>query len=159
MVYVDSDNRAARFFAGGAAQMVIARAKTYDAGQHVEFHHQDYQKPIALDQASVDLLISQWAGFVSEACKRYLRPDGILVANNSHADAGLAGTDGDYELVGVIRKRGERYRLSTDDLEAYLVPKSADVPSKPSELREYLKNRRRGVAYRKRASHYVFRKR
>lgn len=158
MVYVDSSADAARFFASGTAQTIIARGKTYDAPQHVEFHHQDYGKPIQMNEGSVDALISQYAGFVSEACKRYLRSGGVLIANNSHADAGLAGVDPDFELVAIVRKRGDRFALSTRDLGAYLTPKSSRVPTEPAALRAHLKERRRGVAYSKQASHYIFRK-
>lgn len=159
MVYVDSDPNAARFFAGGYAQSIIAREKTYDAGQQVEFHHQDYGRPLPLDLESVDLLISQYAGLVSQACKSYLRAGGYLVANNSHADAGVAGTDSDYDLVAVVRKRGSRFTASDKDLEAYLTPKSPEVATDPAELRKHLVERGRGVRYAKSASHYVFRKR
>jgi hypothetical protein len=159
MIYADSDDNAARFFAGGYAQMIIAREKTYDAAQLVEFHHQDYGKPLPVNQESVDLLISQYAGPVSAACGKYLESGGVLVANNSHADAGIAGTDPSFELVAVVKKRGTAFSMSTEDLDAYLTPKSASVPTDREELRTYLMERGRGVRYAKSASHYIFRKR
>ena len=40
-------------------------------------------------EGRVDVLLSQYAGFISEPCKGYLRAGGVLVANNSHGDARL----------------------------------------------------------------------
>ncbi len=38
----------------------------------------------------VDLIISQYAGFVGQETKRYLKEGGILLCNDSHGDATLA---------------------------------------------------------------------
>lgn len=46
-----------------------------------------------------DLLISQYAGFISDTCINYLKVNGYLLVNNSHADAGLAAIDKDYKLL------------------------------------------------------------
>lgn len=50
----------------------------------------------------MDLIISQYAGFVGQATKVYLKKGGILLCNDSHGDATLAYCDSDYEFVGVI---------------------------------------------------------
>ena len=55
-----------------------------------------------MDDGSVELVISQYAGFVSENCKRYLPRGGYLIANNSHGDAGLASCDREFKFVAVV---------------------------------------------------------
>lgn len=159
MVYVDSDLRAARFFEDGTAGDLVAREKTYASEADVAFHHSDYTQDLSLRDDTFDLLISQYAGPVSVYGKRYLRTGGILIANNSHGDAGLADNDPDFELVGVIKRRGKRFRLSMEDLVAYFVPKTRKVPEDRAAARDYLLELGRGVGYTKSAADYVFRKR
>ena len=100
---------------------------------------------------SFDLLVSQYAGFVSQYCKRYLKIGGWLLANNSHGDAGMAHLDGDYELVGVVNRRSDKFSFSANKLEQYFVPKK-DVPV----TKEYLEKIKRGIGYQKSAFAYVF---
>ena len=42
-----------------------------------------------MEDRSVDLLISQYAGIISQPCKRYLKPGGYLLVNNSHGGRGV----------------------------------------------------------------------
>jgi hypothetical protein len=159
MVYVDSDDRARRFFENGEARALVERERVYDAEAEIAFHKADYTQPLLLSSESVDLVISQYAGFVSMHTKAYLRPGGLLIANNSHGDAGLAHNDPDFELVAVIKRRGTRFTLLTQDLDAYFVPKTKSVPEDREAARAYLLALGRGVGYTKSAATYVFRKR
>jgi hypothetical protein len=118
----------------------------------VRFHPRDYTEELPEDPGSFDLLISQWAGFVSRACKAYLKPGGLLLVNDSHGDASMASADADYRFVGAVTARGRRYRLIETDLERYFVPKNIREITP-----EYLFESRRGVAYTKTAWAYVFR--
>ena len=59
-----------------------------------------YTAGFAEAEKSFDLLISQYAGFVSQHCKKYLKIGGILLVNNSHGDASMAKLDDDYKFVG-----------------------------------------------------------
>ena len=103
---------------------------------------------------SFELLISQYAGFVSQYCKKYLKADGLLVANNSHGDASMAFLDIDYEFIGVFNKRSEnKYAMSTKNLNTYFIPKKPRVITQA-----YLKQIKKGVGYTKYASSYLFRK-
>ncbi|MGC9469833.1 MAG: hypothetical protein ACP5HS_14655 [Anaerolineae bacterium] len=158
MAYVDSDARASCFFRTGKAAAVISREKVYEVEPEIAFYPEDYTMSLPLDDGSFDLLISQYAGPVSEHCKRYLRSGGILIANNSHGDAGLAHNDRDFELVAVINRRGARFTLSTPDLSEYFVPKTKTLPEDRATAREYLMALGRGVGYVKSAADYVFRK-
>jgi hypothetical protein len=149
--FVDTDRRAQRFFQDPAVLELATRRKSYQAAPIIRFHHADYSQGFDEPPGTFDLLISQYAGFVSRACKRYLRVGAYLVANTSHGDAAMASIDDDYELVGVIRRRGEWFRWIMSDLEPYLTPKK-DV----AVTVDHLERTRRGVAYKKSAFSYVF---
>ncbi|MCB0128324.1 MAG: hypothetical protein KDE58_38925, partial [Caldilineaceae bacterium] len=99
------------------------------------------------------LLLSFYAGFISEYCTPYLRPQGILVVNNSHGDAPLAYLNPTYRLIGVVNRRAERFKLSFDDLDGYFVPKSGKPLSKEAILKTM-----RGPAYTKAPFAYIFEK-
>jgi bifunctional DNase/RNase len=101
--------------------------------------------------ASFDLLISLYAGFVSEACGWLLRPGGLLLANDSHGDASLAALDPGFELVGAFTRRD---RLRTDELDTYLQPKSGRTTTTDD-----LRRTGRGVAVTRDAKAYLFRRR
>jgi len=158
MYYVDSDRNANRFFAEGIAAELVERNRAYDETPLVEFHFQDYRKRIPIDDGSVDLLISQYAGFVSENCKKHLARGGYLIANNSHGDAGLASCDHEFRLVAVVNRRGDRWSLSTQNLSDYFIPKARTVPQEPSELADHIHDLGRGIGYTRTAADYVFEK-
>jgi hypothetical protein len=158
MYYVDSDRNAHRFFAQGAAQELVAERRVYDEPSQIEFFHQDYHKTIPIQEGSVGLLLSQYAGFVSEACNKYLVLGGYLIVNNSHGDAGLASCNREYRLVAVVNRRGDRWSLHTRDLDQYFVPKSRNVPQDPVTLANHIRELGRGIGYTKTASDYVFEK-
>ncbi|MCG8347947.1 MAG: hypothetical protein MI924_09230 [Chloroflexales bacterium] len=150
-VYVDTDQRARTFFADPQIHELIASHKTYPQEPVIRFHAASYSERFAEDDANADLLISQYAGFVSQPCKRYLKIGGLLLANNSHGDAGLAAIDPAYRLIGVIQQRNGKYQLSAHELETYFIPKtSAPI------TREYLESRQKGIGYTKTASVYLF---
>jgi hypothetical protein len=149
--YVDSDKRAKKFFNDAALQEFVAERKRYSQPAQFSFHAMDYQQAIDEKEESFDLLISQYAGFVSQPCKRYLRVGGLLLANNSHGDASMAFLDEDYGLTAVILGRNGHYRLSKSNLDKYFVPKSSRPITKA-----YLEESQRGVGYKKSASMYLF---
>jgi hypothetical protein len=154
VVYVDTDKRAKKFFADRlGVDALVQRRKQYDGRPEINFHHADYATDLGGPDESFDLLVSLYAGFVSEACKRYLRVGGWLLANNSHGDASMASIDPDYELVTAIKHRSGRYRLVYKDLDAYFVPKS-EVEVAP----ELLRSTGRGIGYTKTAAAYLFRR-
>lgn len=157
VIYVDVDKRAARFFGQHDDVLDLISEKRTSAGQQgrqrpdITFHHADYQDPLPVEDGSVDVLISMYAGFISEHCTRYLRRGGHLVTNNSHGDASMASLDPNYELVAVITSADGDYRASSRDLDRYLVPKKGDPPTV-----EELHKTQRGAAYTHPASVYVF---
>jgi hypothetical protein len=63
VTYVDTDARAARFFAdAGLARAQLAGRCRPGAGAEVRFLRADYTKPLDVPEGSMDLLISLFAG-------------------------------------------------------------------------------------------------
>lgn len=153
VVYVEIDKRAKKFFADPSVYDFIAKHKIYPQAANVRFHPADYMAGFPEPDASFGLVISQYAGFVSHYCQRYLQVGGLLLANDSHGDASLAAIDPAYELLAVITHHNRRYRLTDTKLETYFVPKS-----KVEITSTYLFTHQRGVVYQKAASAYIFRR-
>ncbi len=99
VVYIDADKKAIKCFQSGQLLEIIHGRKEYPEDPIVTFHGADYQALIPTYRGGFDLLISQYAGFISEACKPYLKLGGYLLVNNSHGDAGLASIDPDFQLI------------------------------------------------------------
>ncbi|NJN99417.1 MAG: hypothetical protein HC875_37625 [Anaerolineales bacterium] len=136
-----------------SVQDFIAKRKTYSPDAKVTFHPMDYRDNIGETEASFDLLISQYAGFISQHCKRYLKLGGLLLVNDSHGDASMACLDEDYELIGVVMGRNGNYRITEQDLADYFRPKS------PMEItKAYLEKSQRGIGYKKSAGMYLFKR-
>lgn len=153
VTYVDMDKRAAGFFADdiGIRQIIASEGGAPTSG--IEFIPGDYRKEIGVPESSCDLLVSLYAGFVSEFCTQYLRIGGVLLAAPSHGDVAMASIDSRLELCGVVRSRSGQYRVSTDALDSYLVPR------KPIEITAaMLHERGRGIAYTKSPFAYLFRR-
>lgn len=151
VTYLDSDKRAPTFFAdaGGVAEIIAAHDGP--AEPDVTFVHGDYTSRLDLPEEHFDLLLSLYAGFVSEYCTRHLRIGGWLLVNPSHGDAAMASIDPRYELSGVVISRAGGYRVDTTDLHTYLIPK------KPQEITTAsLHASRRGIAYTKSPFAYLF---
>ena len=153
VTYNDSDRRAAKFFDDRSTvdDIIAANIERMDEVPTWTFIPSDYTEPLNIPTNHYDLLVSLYAGFVSECCTRYVRPGGWLLVNASHGDAAMASTIAGYTLVGVVKKKGATYRYHTDDLGSYLQPK------KPTEItRELLHTTNRGVPYTKTPEAYVF---
>ncbi len=151
--YVDMDKRAKQFFQSMEVLDFVAQNKMYPQRSEMTFHPADYRQALAEPDESYDLLISQYAGFISNHCKRYLKINGVLLANNSHGDASMASIDPDYEFIGAILRDKGKHRISEKELDTYFVPK------KPVDVsQEYLEQTQKGIGYRKTASSYLFRR-
>ncbi len=153
VTYVDTDRRAARFFADAdlVASELADRTRP-GAGIEVRFLPADYATDLPVPESGFDLLVSLYAGPVLQHCRRYLRPGGPVLANASHGDAGLAALDPGLELVAAVLHRDGRYRLDTGTLRAYLVPRKPEA-AEPERIRRS----GRGIAYTTAAFAYGFR--
>ncbi len=154
VAYVDSDKKSRKFFndTESVAQF-IEMNKRYQENASFRYIHSDYSKLLDLPEGGFDLLISQWAGPVSQSCKKYLKHGGILLANNSHADSGIAYLDSSYELLAAVQFNNGKYSISEKNLEAHFIPKS----DKEITIETLLQSGR-GIAYKKSAFSYLFRK-
>lgn len=154
VVYVDNDNGAKKFFSDARFRDFVDQRRSYSKEAKITYHFADYRNGFDEDDESFDLLISQYAGFVGQHCKRYLKKGGLLLANNSHGDAGIVALDEDYRLIAVAHLRNGKYGISEKKLEDYFVPKG----SKVELTKEYLLGLQRGIGYKKSASVYIFQK-
>ncbi|MCB0965695.1 MAG: hypothetical protein KDB37_02570 [Ilumatobacter sp.] len=77
VTYVDIDRRATQFFDDEAGVRALLADRGVDPDSHsVRFIEADYSDSLDLDDGAFDLLVSLYAGFVSEACTRHLRVGG-----------------------------------------------------------------------------------
>ena len=152
VVYIDSDKHAIRFFQGETLGELVER-KEYSEAPRIVFHGIDYKNLMDDYRSRFDLLISQYAGFISGVCKPYLKQGGYLLVNNSHGDAGMASIDRDYQLIATLHRLKGHYRLSTTSLKDYFIPKK-DI----KVTRELLLERKKGVGYTRTATLYLFQK-
>ncbi len=152
VTYVDIDWRAKQFFDDEVGvQELLVEHGVEPATHAVRFIAADYSDPLELDEGEVDLLISLYAGFISEACTHHLRIGGTLLVNRSHGDAAMASIDERYRLRAVVTSRSGVYGVDTRDLDTYLVPKR-DV----EVTKESLHASGRGIAYTKSPFAYLF---
>jgi hypothetical protein len=152
VTYVDVDRRAERFFSdeGGVSELLFAH--DVDPVHHaLKFVNADYADELDLADCYFDLLISLYAGFVSEYCTRYLRLGGVFLVNSSHGDAAMASLDPWFRLRGVVVSRSGRYSVLTEELDTYLLPKR-DV----EVTVELLHETGRGIGYTKSPFAYLF---
>lgn len=158
VTYVDTDKRAARFFAQADDVDALIAAKRRSAGgsadlASITFHCADYRDPLPLESDSFGLLISLYAGFISEHCTDLLAVGGRLLVNSSHGDAAMASIDPRYELSGVVVSGGGDYQVDNRDLGSYLEPK------RPQSITvDSLHESGRGIAYTRSPFAYLFTK-
>ncbi len=151
VVYVDTDPKAKRFFRDiDDVRALVSELRGTPQPVTIAFQGVDYAQ-VPEPAASFDLLISLYAGFVSQACGWLLRPGGLLLANDSHGDASMAALDPSFELVGAFTRRD---RPRTDELDTYLQPKSGRAATT-----DELRRTGRGVAATRDAKAYLFRRR
>lgn len=153
VVYVDNDKQARQFFNKPEIYTFIAQRKVYSQEAMVSFHFADYRNGFEEPFESFDFLISQYAGFVGQYCKQYLKKGGLLLANNSHGDAGMAAIDDDYQLRAVFSIRDGKHRIKETNLDEYFVPKSKIEITKAN-----LEKLQKGIGYKKTAGAYLFQK-
>jgi hypothetical protein len=152
VTYVDTDHRSGQFFDDpDGVDEIIAEHRQPASSTTWRFIHADYSSDLSLPDGHFDLLVSLYAGFVSEHCTRYLRPGGHLLVNSSHGDAAMASIDPAFRLVAVVQSRSGGYSVTDKDLGSYLVPKTPTTITA-----ETLHKSGRGVAYTKPVFAYVF---
>lgn len=154
VTYVDTDRRAARFFSDSAGvNEIIAESCNGTRSVAWDFIHADYTSDLELEDESFDLLVSLYAGMISEHCTQYLKRGGHLLVNPSHGDVAMASIDPRYELAAVVRIGSGTYDVIDRALDTYLIPKR--------EVRiteQMLHESNRGIGYTKSPFAYLFRR-
>ncbi|WP_435200481.1 hypothetical protein [Janibacter sp. GS2] len=153
VTYLDTDRRAARYFADHELVATELEGRTRPgAGADIQFLHADYTTPLDLPRGGFDLLISLYAGPAWDHCRPYLTRGGLFLANTSHGDASLAALDPRLELVHAVLHDEDEYRLDSTALESHLIPKSPEAADP-----DLIRSTGRGVTYTRTAFAYVFR--
>ena len=130
VTYVDQDRRAKRFFDDPEGiRNIIADHRPAARNHQFAFVHADYTE-LDLAPQSFDLLISLYAGPISEFCTRFVRIGGHLLATPSHGDAYLAGHDPRYQLIAKVEGEGTGYAIDQSNLSSALSPKRPPGPSR-----------------------------
>jgi len=150
-VFIDSDKNAKKFFNDDKLSEFVTKRKEHDEIPRIIFHGIDYNKIIPKLVGQFDLMISQYAGFISKACKEYLKIGGILLVNNSHGDAGLASIGKDYKFIAVVNKTKGKYRILEASLWKYFILKKKIIVTE-----ELIYNMGKGIGYTKTAPLYIF---
>ncbi len=147
VIYVDNFKETVKFFKDlEKINVYIETNKTYPQKSSIQFFNQDYNAPLKIDK--VDLIISQYAGFVGQATKDKLKSGGILLCNDSHGDATLARFDRDFQFIGVIDHNND---IVSDNLDEYF------TLSKDKEIDlNIVKEKMKGLKYQVIAENYLF---
>jgi hypothetical protein len=148
VTYIDNFKGAIKFFQHmDEIKDYIILNKQYDEAQVIQFFGIDYNESI--DMSEVDLIISQFAGFVGQATKKYLRKGGILLCNDSHGDATLAYVDDDFEFIGVIDSCNQIVSSGLDKYFKFTKEKDIDI--------HIVRSTMKGPKYKLQPSNYIFR--
>lgn len=147
VTYVDSFKGTIKFFSKlDVLEEYINANKAYDQLIILKFIGSDYYADLEIE--AVDLVISQYAGFVSQASKKYIKYGGILLANDSHGDATIAYLDKDFEFIGVVNSNQV---IKCDSLFEYFKFARPRVIDKEKVLKTM-----KGPNYKVKAANYLF---
>lgn len=148
VTYIDNFKKSITFFENKNLLLdYLNKNKEYNKSVTLNFVFEDYIK--VKDLNPVDLLISQYAGFVGQATKQFLKTGGILLCNDSHGDATLAHLDKDYKLIATINNSIIDY----NNLDEYF------ILSKNREIDiNFVRNKMKGLKYKKNPQNYIFKK-
>ena len=100
--YVDSVKGIAAAMASPDLLEYVRAHRDYPEDVCIRCYEEDYASFDSEPHFSFDLLISLNAGFISQACRSFLKPGGLLLVNNGHYDAARAQVDPGYRLVGAL---------------------------------------------------------
>lgn len=149
VTYIDNFKAAIKFFKEiDTIKQYVDQNKEYEEPCEIEFIGKDYRNTLTIEK--VDLIISQFAGFVGQATKDLLKDGGLLLANDSHGDASLANLDEEFELIGVIHSGNKIQKNNLSDY--FKIPKDKNI-----DLNE-TKTKMKGLKYELKAENYLFQK-
>ncbi|MDY0236582.1 MAG: hypothetical protein RBR71_11155 [Gudongella sp.] len=149
VTYIDNFKGAISFFKNiDTIKEYIEQNKEYNDLSEIVFIGEDYTEVLGIEE--VDLIISEYAGFVGQATKQYLKVGGILLCNDSHGDATLARFDKDFVFIGIVDSKN---RVQNKNLDQYFIlPKGKAIDF------ELVREKMKGLKYKIVAENYLFRK-
>lgn len=148
VTYIDNFKKANTFFKQkNEIVKYIEENKEYSNPSYINFIYDDYSKVSNIEM--VDLIISQYAGFVGQETKQFLKIGGILLANDSHGDATLAYLDESYQFIATL----DNDIINFDNLEKYFFLSRKRMINL-SEVSE----KQKGPKYINNAQNYIFKK-
>ena len=143
--YVDSLAGISEALADPELRRYLNENRNYSDLPKIQCYQQDYRTFNSEPEKSFDLLISLSAGFISQACKRFLPSGGLLLVNDEHYDARRAFVDPDYLLSAAFVGSNLRMDTSKAKLASYfkttkgtrltLEMVESDAPRSPSRAR------------------------
>ena len=153
VVYVDISETAKEFFQENKnISSIVDSNKKYKQSAYMRFIHGDYTKKLPVRENNYDLLLSIYAGGVTESCKKYIKHGGIIVSNNHQNDAQQALKDSSVRLEALIHRKGKKYYIENVSGEKML--KALLRQSMPKSM----KNTSSGMEYVDNEYYFVFRK-
>lgn len=170
------DKRTPRFLGDREGILeILAQHEGSPPGPALAFIHGDYSDTRLLEahlgtkeeeKPQFDLLVSLYAGVISEHCTPCLKIGGRLLVNPSHGDAAMASIDPRYVLSGVVVEKSEStttssssgdggggYHIEQDNLETHLIPKKKEHTTITVET---LHQTGKGIPYTKSPFAYLF---
>jgi len=154
VVYVDISETAKEFFQQNQILLSIVNSnKKYRQSAYIQFFHCDYTKKLPLRENNYDLLLSIYAGGITESCTKYIKPGGIIVSNNHQNDAQQALKDPSIKLEAVIRRKGKKYHIENSTGE-----KALNALQKHSVPLRSMKSSSSGLKYMDNEDYFVLRK-
>lgn len=96
----------------------INTKKEYDNESKAVFIYKDYTSELELHN-DFDLIISQYGGIISKYTKQFLKPKGIYLCNDSHADATITYFDKDFDFLGIINYKDNKCIFENQNNDKY----------------------------------------
>ncbi len=153
VTYVDTDRRAARYFADQTLVTAELEGRIHPgAGTDLSFLQADYTTLSHYRRPASTCSSRCTRGPVWDHCQQYLAPSVLLLANSSHGDASPAALDPSLKLVAAVHHRDDKYRLDTSALDSYLEPRRPATADP-----ELIRRQGRGIGYTRTAFAYIFR--
>mmetsp|Transcript_14018 Transcript_14018/g.17376 ORF Transcript_14018/g.17376 Transcript_14018/m.17376 type:complete len:288 (-) Transcript_14018:349-1212(-) len=115
VVYVDSykgkSNIMQKFFQNENVLDQLVEQRCYSQPKQITYRQSDYRSDFGEELESFDMLLSFSAGSISSQCLKYVKREGILFADDEHADASIASTNPELRLIAAVQ--GSRWPNKT----------------------------------------------
>jgi hypothetical protein len=154
VVYIDISEIAQDFFKNiEEVKEFINDNKTYKQSTFIQFLNRDYTKELPIRENSYDLLIALYAGEITQSCKKYVKPGGIILTNNHQNDAVEVLKDTSLFLDALIYKKGKKYVLEEKPEKNF-----EDILRKYNRQAKNMKKTDRGLEYVDKQCYFVLKK-